>query len=62
MTPQESHLITILIDRLHKTEGQPQDPEAATLIRETTAASPDAPYSNRANRADPGSEPALCAE
>jgi uncharacterized protein len=45
MTPQESDLITTLLDGLHKTEGQPQDPEAATLIRETTAVSPDAPYS-----------------
>jgi hypothetical protein len=61
MTPQESDLITILLDRLHKTEGQPQDPEAATLVRETTAVAGCALFP-RANRADPGSEPARCAE
>jgi uncharacterized protein len=45
MTPQESDLITILLDRLNKTEGQLRDPEAETLIRETTAARTDASYS-----------------
>jgi uncharacterized protein len=45
MTPQERDLITILLDRLNKTEGQLRDPEAETLIRETTAGRPDAPYS-----------------
>ena len=45
MTPQESALITILLDRLNKTEGQLRDPEAEALIRETTTGRPDAPYS-----------------
>ncbi len=45
MTPQERDLTTILLDRLSKTEGQPKDSEAETLIRETTAELPDAPYS-----------------
>jgi uncharacterized protein len=45
MTPQERDLITILLDRLNKTEGQLRDPEAETLIREATAVSPDVPYS-----------------
>jgi len=37
--------MTILLDRLNKTESQLRDPEAETLIRETTAERPDAPYS-----------------
>jgi uncharacterized protein len=45
MTPQERELITILLDRLNKTAGQLRDPEAETLIRETTIGRPDAPYS-----------------
>ena len=45
MTPQERDLTTILLDRLSKTEGQPKDTEAETLIRDTTAERPDAPYS-----------------
>jgi hypothetical protein len=45
MTPQERDLTTILLDRLNKTEDQPKDPEAETLIRETTAMRTDAPYS-----------------
>src|SRR5437899_1864272 len=44
MTPQERDLTTILLDRLNKIEGQPKDPEAETLIRETTAVQADAPY------------------
>ena len=44
MTPQERDLITTLLDRLNKTEGQLRDPEAETLIRDTTAGRPDAPY------------------
>jgi hypothetical protein len=44
MISQESDLITILLDRLHKTEGQAMDPEAEALIRETTTGQPDAPY------------------
>lgn len=45
MTPQEKDLITILLDRLNKTESHPKDPEAETLIREMAAGRPDAPYS-----------------
>ena len=45
MTPQERDLTTILLDRLSKTEGQPKDTEAETLIRDTNAERPDAPYS-----------------
>ena len=45
MTPQERALITLLLDRLNKTEGRLRDPEAETLIRETTTGRPDAPYS-----------------
>jgi hypothetical protein len=43
MTPQERDLTTILLDRLSKTEGQPKDIEAETLIRDTAAQRPDAP-------------------
>ncbi len=42
---QERDLTTILLDRLSKTEGQPKDTEAETLIRDTTAERSDAPYS-----------------
>ena len=45
MTPAERDLATILLDRLNKIEGQPRDPEAETLIRETTAVRTDSPYS-----------------
>jgi uncharacterized protein len=45
MTPQERDLITILLDRLNRTEGHPKDPEAETLIQETTTGRRDAPYS-----------------
>ena len=45
MTPQERDLTTILLDRLSKTEGQPKDTEAETLIQKTTAELPGAPYS-----------------
>jgi uncharacterized protein len=45
MTPAERDLATILLDRLNKIGGQPRDPEAETLIRETTAVRTDAPYS-----------------
>jgi hypothetical protein len=43
MTPQERDLTTLLLNRLSKTEGQPKDIEAETLIRDTTAERPDAP-------------------
>jgi uncharacterized protein len=45
MTPQERDLITILLDRLNRTEGHPKDPEAETLIREMAVEWPDVPYS-----------------
>jgi hypothetical protein len=45
MTPAERDLSTVLLDRLNKIEGQPRDPEAETLIRETTAVRTDASYS-----------------
>lgn len=45
MTPQERDVTTILLDRLNKIESQPKDPEAETLVRETTAVRADAPYS-----------------
>ena len=45
MTPQERALITLLLDRLNKTEGHSKDPEAETLIREAAVGWPDVPYS-----------------
>jgi hypothetical protein len=45
MTPQERDLITILLDRLNRTEGHPKDPEAEALIREMAVGRPDVPYS-----------------
>jgi hypothetical protein len=45
MTPAERDLATIFLDGLNKIEGQPTDPQAETLIRETTAVRTDAPYS-----------------
>jgi hypothetical protein len=45
MTPQERDLITILLGRLNKIKGQPQDPEAETLVRETIAVRADTAYS-----------------
>jgi len=44
MTPHETALVTILLERLKKVDSAPQDPEAETLIRQTTAAQPDAAY------------------
>ena len=38
-------MITILLNRLNRTEGHPKDPEAETLIREMAVGRPDAPYS-----------------
>ena len=38
-------MIATLVERLKKAEGQPKDPEAEALIRQATAAQPDAPYS-----------------
>jgi hypothetical protein len=45
MTPQERDLIAILLGRLNKIKGQPQDPEAETLVRETIAVRADTAYS-----------------
>jgi hypothetical protein len=45
MMPQEREMIATLVERLKKAEGQPKDPEAEALIRQATAAQPDAPYS-----------------
>jgi uncharacterized protein len=44
MTPQETALVTTLLDRLKTTGGEPKDPDAETLIRETTAEQPDTAY------------------
>jgi len=37
-------LVTVLLERLKKTESPSKDPEAETLIRQTTAEDPDAGY------------------
>jgi len=44
MTPQETALVTILLERLKATARQPKDSEAEALIRGTTAEQPDAAY------------------
>jgi hypothetical protein len=44
MTPHETALVTILLERLKKTDSPDKDPEAETLIRQTTADQPDAAY------------------
>src|SRR5205823_8308562 len=44
MTPHETALVTILLERLKKTDSPDKDPEAETLIRQTTAEQPDAAY------------------
>ena len=44
MTPQETALVTTLLERLKTTGGQPKDPEAETLIRQATSTQPDAAY------------------
>jgi uncharacterized protein len=44
MTPHETALVTTLLERLKKTESPDKDPEAETLIRQTTAEQPDAAY------------------
>ena len=44
MTPQETDLITTLLDRLKSASGQPKDPEADALIRQAVAQQPDMPY------------------
>jgi hypothetical protein len=44
MTPHETALVTVLLERLKKTESPSKDPEAETLIRQTTTEDPDAAY------------------
>src|SRR6266571_1290181 len=44
MTPQETSLVTALLERLKTTDGQIKDPEAEMLIRQTTAEQADAAY------------------
>ena len=44
MTPHETALVTILLERLKKTDSPDKDPEAEALIRQTTAEQPDAAY------------------
>jgi len=44
MTPHETALVTVLLERLKKVNSAPKDPEAETLIRQTTADQPDAAY------------------
>jgi uncharacterized protein len=44
MTPQETDLLTTLLGRLKSAAGQPKDPDADGLIRQTVAEQPDAPY------------------
>src|SRR5713101_7764747 len=44
MVPQERDLITTLLARLKSAGGQPKDPEADALIRQSMAEQPDAPY------------------
>jgi hypothetical protein len=55
MTPHETALLTILLERLKKTDSPDKDAEAETLIRQTTAEQPGC-LSSRADRADPGFE------
>jgi uncharacterized protein len=44
MTPQERDLITSLLQRLKQAGGQPKDPEADALIRQSMGSQPDMPY------------------
>jgi uncharacterized protein len=44
MTPHETALVTILLERLKKTDSLDKDLEAETLIRQTTAEQPDTAY------------------
>ena len=37
MTPHETALVTILLERLKNVDAVPNDPEAETLIRESAA-------------------------
>ena len=44
MTPHEKALVTVLLERLKKTDSPDKDPKAEALIRQTTAEQPDAAY------------------
>jgi hypothetical protein len=44
MTPHETALVTVLLERLKKIDSTPNDLEAETLIRQTTAEQPDTAY------------------
>jgi len=44
MTPHETALVTILLERLKKTDSPDKDTQAEALIRQTTAEQPDAAY------------------
>jgi uncharacterized protein len=44
MTPQETALVTTLLERLKATAGQPKDSEAEALIQRATADQPDSAY------------------
>ena len=44
MNPHETALVTVLLERLKKIDSAPNDPEAETLIRESTADQPHATY------------------
>ena len=44
MTPHEKALVTVLLERLKSIDSAPDDPEAETLIRESTADQPHTAY------------------
>ena len=44
MTPHETALVTVLLERLKKIDSAPNDPKAETLIRESTVDQPHAAY------------------
>jgi uncharacterized protein len=44
MTPHEKALVTVLLERLKKTDSPDKDPDAEALIRQITAEQPDAAY------------------
>ena len=44
MTPHETALVTMLLERLKRTDSPDKDPEAERLIRQTTTKQPDAAY------------------
>jgi len=44
MTPHETALVTVLLERLKMTDSPDKDPEAETMICQTTAEQPAAAY------------------